>query len=307
MHERHVSELIAEVFRRAGMKRGVRRAAAVLLWRKLVGPELASFSTAVALRDGVLYVNVSDSETAMHLSMERHRFLAAYRDRYGVTDVREIRFQVGRLGDDEERGEERAALPEPDPREVERLRRDLSALGLPDDVLDAALLTGRSLLALQAARRELGWVPCPTCGALHDGPVRPESPRETAMRAAGQEDHDVSLQRALCQPCSRYAREGRVVAAAGKLRTSPMADVPGLAEEERAVAAYLARRSLDAAIASLLPAAIEDKRLALQLGGVARCRLALEHGRRPDTFTLDDVRELDPRVAAVLRAAGEEG
>ena len=79
MRERHVSELLAEVFRRGGLKRGVRRAEAVLLWRRLVGPELAAFSAAKVLRDGVLYVNVSDSETAMHLSLERQRFITSYR------------------------------------------------------------------------------------------------------------------------------------------------------------------------------------------------------------------------------------
>ena len=35
MSERHVSELLAEVFRRAGMKRNLKRAEAVLLWPRV--------------------------------------------------------------------------------------------------------------------------------------------------------------------------------------------------------------------------------------------------------------------------------
>src|SRR5690554_205218 len=97
MAERHVSEFFAEVFRRAGMKRNMKRAEAVLLWPRVVGADVARFSSARALREGILYVDVSDSETVMHLSMQRSRFLGEYRTTYGVTDVREIRFQVLRV------------------------------------------------------------------------------------------------------------------------------------------------------------------------------------------------------------------
>ena len=65
MSERHVSELLGEFFRRSGLKRAVRRAEAVLLWPQVAGAEVARFTEARVLRDGVLYVDVSDSETAM--------------------------------------------------------------------------------------------------------------------------------------------------------------------------------------------------------------------------------------------------
>ena len=48
----HVSEVLAEVFRRGGMKRAVKRAEAVLLWPQVVGSEVARFTEAKALQDG---------------------------------------------------------------------------------------------------------------------------------------------------------------------------------------------------------------------------------------------------------------
>src|SRR5690606_9882251 len=113
-----VGALLNELFRRKGMKRSLRRAEAVLLWPRIVGADVAKFSTARSVRDGVLFVDVSDSETAMHLSMQRRRFLSAYRDTYGVTDVRDVRFQVGRLGAEPEQeevdGSGARAVPHPE-------------------------------------------------------------------------------------------------------------------------------------------------------------------------------------------------
>ncbi len=310
MRERHVSELLAEVFRRGGMKRGVRRAEAVLLWRTLVGPELATFSTALTLRDGVLYVNVGDSETAMHLTLQRHRFIAAFRDRFGVTDVREIRFQVGRL-DGAVTGREGpedagAAPPPPSAEEVRRLRESLERLGLPADVHEEAFAAGKSLLALQTARRRDGWVPCPTCGALHDGAVRPLTAREAALREAGRKDALVALKRELCAACARYAQEGRVVSAAHALREDPLRALPTLSAEELAVARHLATKALDDALAALLPAAVSDPRLVDRLEATARARLALATLRPPDSFETTDLTALDPRLGPVLAlAAGD--
>lgn len=305
MRERHVAELIEEVFRRAAVKRGVRRAGAVLAWRAVAGAELAAFSTAVVLRDGVLYVNVGDSETAMHLSLGRQRLVDAYRAYLGNSDVRDIRFQVGRLDDGGERAEAGQALPPPDASALAALSESLGRLGLPEDLARATLAAGTRFLGLQAARLELGWTACPTCGALHDGLLRPESLREAAHREAGRRDSEAELERALCQACYRYAHEGRVVAAAERLRTAPRAEVAGLGEDERAVAVYLAARSLDAVIAALLPTVVADRRLAMQLESVVRCRLALEHGREPETFTFADFHAFDPHVANVLRLAGD--
>lgn len=306
MRERHVSELLAEVFRRGGMRRAVRRAEAVLLWRRLVGAELAAFSTALTLRDGILYVNVSDSETAMHLSLERHRFIAAYRDRYAVTDVRDIRFQVGRLEHEELPAEAPPTLPPPDEAAVRSMREELEGLELPQEVFDEALGAARNLISLREARRAEGWTPCPCCGVLHDGAVRPRTLREAALEASSRRDLEVELSRELCEACARYSREGRVVAASRALRSGKRSAGADLSEDEAAVARHLALRGLDDTLAALLPAAASEPRLSAQLEAVSRIRVALASDKAPEAVTREELGRLDPRIPVVLARGNKE-
>jgi len=305
MAERHVSEFFAEVFRRAGMKRNMKRAEAVLLWPRVVGADVARFSTARALRDGILYVDVSDSETAMHLSMQRSRFLGEYRTTYGVTDVREIRFQVGRVKRAEPEpgadGPEQPDLERVDPQELARIARDLDALGLPEEVAQITLQAGRRFLALQAARRDAGWVPCPTCGALHDGSVRPLTPREEALDEAGRREEAVELARELCAACARYSQEGKVRSAAMRVKLDPTVATPDLSEDERAVARHLAARHLDADLRELMPVAALQPAVLPQLDRAARCRVALAEGTAPEAVSQEALQRFDPRITQLLR------
>lgn len=313
MKSRHVSELLAEFFRRNGLKRSMRRAEAVLLWPRVVGADVARFSSARALRDGVLFVDVSDSETAMHLSLQRSRFLKVFHDTYRVNDVKEIRFQVGRVGESSRASDDgtvQTPLVEADPGKREELARRLDTLGLPSEVGSVVQQAGERLLALTARRRAEGWQACPTCGALHDGPIRPITQREEALATAGRRDPEVELDRLLCGACRRYAQEGRVRAAAMRLRLDPMLSTPNLADDERAVAVLLACQQLDILLRELMPAAVSDPRLLPELEQVTRCRVGLSLNLPAADVKAEDVQRFDPRLARLLRGvftAGDQG
>lgn len=313
---RPASELIGELFRQRGLKRSLRRAEAVLLWPRVVGPDVARFSSARTLQDGVLIIDVSDSETAMHLSLQRRRFLARFHDTYGVHDVKEIRFQVGRVpsgatsaedGDlaagEQAAGDAAAAV---DPQAVSAMARELEALGLPDDVGAAVLRAGRSLIGMRARQEAAGFSECPTCGALHDALRSPLTPRERTLREKGVEHPDLR-DRELCEPCRRSAREPRVKAAARRLALSPGELDEELSESERAVAVRLASGYLDASLAELLPRAVSQPALRPQLELAARCRAALATGKRTDDLENADIWVLDERVARYLGGSWSEG
>lgn len=333
MPERHVTEILEEVFRRAGMKRGLKRAEAVLLWPRVVGAEVARFAAARALRDGVLYVDVSDAETAMHLGLQRRRFLAVYHDTYRALEVKDIRFQVGapppggalpggglppagaagttprgyiahpRGAGAPDASADGAAAPRTaaDPVALAELVRELDAMHLPEDVAATALRAGRSFLALRARQRAEGWLPCPACGALHDGAVRPDTPREETLRKAGRWGQEQRLDRELCAACRRASREPRVRAAAQRLATHPGVATPDLADEERAVAERLASDDLDRAIAELLPLALGDPDAHEHLVHAARCRAAMAAGKSLDAVDEGDLERLPQTVRRVLR------
>ena len=274
--ERHVSELLAEVFRRSGMKRAVRRAEAVLLWPQVVGTDVARFAEAKVVRDGVLYVDVSDSETAMHLSLQRQRFLDVYRGRFEALEVKDIRFRVGRVT---QQGEDVAAAAEgrPDPDALSSLARALGELHLPEGVSTAAMRAGRAMLAYRSRRLAEGWTPCPTCGALCE-------------------------EQGLCSTCRRYAEDGRVTDAARLLAVRPGAPTPTLGDEERAVAERLAAESLERTLNELLPQVLADPALKTHLERAARCRAALAAGKPLEAVDDGDLERLPERVRRILGA-----
>jgi hypothetical protein len=270
---RPAADLIAEVFRRGGMKRGVKRAESVLLWPQVAGPELTRFTQARSLQDGVLIVEVPDSETAMHLTLQRQRFLDVYRAKFGVKEIRDVRFRVGY----------RPVRPAPervpdapvDPKELARLARVLGELELPDELARPTMRAARSMLAYRARRLAEGWRPCPICEAL------------TADGRA-------------CDACARYALEPRVERATETLCAQPDAPTPLLSEEERLVAIHRAKARLKERMAELLPQVLAEPDLRPQLERAAVCYVALERGCSPDDVSEDDLDGVDARVARAL-------
>jgi hypothetical protein len=273
--DRHVSELLAEVFRRGGMKRALKRAQAVLLWPQVAGGQLARFTRARNLVDGVLFVEVSDSETAMHLTLQRQRFLDVFQGKFGAREVREIRFQAGRRIENEEPEASPPADAPIDPQELTRLTRALGELELPEELSRPALQAGRAMLAYRARRKAEGWSECTTCGAL-------------------------SAEPGLCSTCLRYSQSTTVRAGAERLAVDPCDPLPLLSDDERAVAVLLAERLLEATLSELLPQVLADQDLRPQLETVARCFLALRLGKPPAEVADADLAKLPVRVARVL-------
>src|SRR5690606_3247811 len=79
------------------------------------------------------------SETAMHLNLQRQRFVEVYRETYGLAEVKDVRFQAGRLtAKAGEQGSPDAAPPEPDPAEVASLVRAVEEARLPGDTAAVA-------------------------------------------------------------------------------------------------------------------------------------------------------------------------
>ncbi|MDF1523872.1 MAG: DUF721 domain-containing protein, partial [Trueperaceae bacterium] len=222
MARQHVRDLVGEALRRGGLKRGVRRAEAMLRWPDVVGPAVARFARAVALHQGTLVVEVADTETAMHLGLQRQRLLDAYRARFGTGEVRDLRFRVG---GGPPPAVARAAPPPVavDPAEVAALANGLDTL--PDALTAPAGAAGLALATGRARRRAAGWRPCPICGALADPEVRAVAPPEFASLVA-----DAGPR--LCPACARQATAPKVADAAARLLVAPGTATPALTDDE---------------------------------------------------------------------------
>jgi hypothetical protein len=306
MAERPLAELLHEVFRRSGIVRGVRRAEAVVLWRRVVGPEVAAFARAVTLQHGTLVVDVPDPETALHLGLQRHHVLRAYAEHLGPGVVREIRFRVGRPPESRAsaadgragaggapqgtpKGEAGAADPvaQPDPRALSRLARALGEA--PEPLAGAALQAGAALLALQARRRAARWRPCPVCGVL-----REPLPDEPAADGLGPGPH-------WCATCRRHAEHPKVARQASRLLLDPDASTPLLSDDERLVARRAAAALAADECLALLPRALADPSVLPSLERLARSQAALLADIPLEAVDDDALSPVDPRV---LRAIG---
>lgn len=170
---RGLSELMGATLGTAKLARGVGRARALLLWPQAVGPEIARMTRPRSQQGGTLYVEVRDSTTAHHLTMQRHHFLkrlnAMLAEGNGRPEdaVRELRFSVGTVRAPE--NTPRAApLPAPDRARARQLVQEVA----DPELRQAALRAAEAVTRARRWREEQGWRPCPVCGERCPAPTR---------------------------------------------------------------------------------------------------------------------------------------
>ncbi len=288
--ERAIRDLLHEAFRRSGLVRGVHRAEAVIAWRRVVGPEVARFSSAAALQQGTLVVDVPDPETAMHLGLQRHHLVRAFAEHLGPNVVREIRFRVGRPTPPDDDPVLAAAHAPADPRAVAALARDLQ--GVPEGVAGPALQAGAALLGLHARRRAAGWQPCPVCGV-------PSEPPEPATTSAS--DRGARTAAPWCTICRRHAEHPKVRRQAERLADDPDLPTPMLSDDERVVARRIAAELAAEAQLATLPYVLADPAERPRLERLAYAQAALATDVALADVSDDHLAVVDARV---LRALG---
>lgn len=164
---RSVAELMGATLGSARIAKGVQRARAILAWPQAVGPEIARLTRPRSQQGGTLFVEVRDSATAHHLTMQRHHFLRSLNTLLGEERVTEIRFSVGtiRAAPDAPRA---APLPAPDRARARELVRNVDG-----ELKDVALKAAEAITRARKWREEQGWRPCPVCGeASKEQPCR---------------------------------------------------------------------------------------------------------------------------------------
>lgn len=277
MADQHVRHWLDQALRRGGWVRGVKRAEAVIAWPTVVGGDVARFAQAVAFNQGTLVVEVSDSETATHLGMQRAHILSAYRERMPELGVRDVRFRVGRIAPPTPA----AAAPTPAADPHERARLQAVADALPATVADGALALGETLARWRAQRRAEGWVACRLCQGL-------TPPQRSDARGV------------LCTTCERTLSLPKVQRAAAQMTVDPSWSTPELTDDERRAAVDLALATLRERTVALLPRVIADPRERELLSLLLRCTLALHRGGA--LASIDEAALASPMARGLLDA-----
>ena len=93
---RATAELLPGLMQRLGLKERLHESEIIEAWSKIVGDFIATHSSPVALREGVLYVRVL--QPALHYELEQVSkidILRKLKRRFGGKIIRDIRFRVG--------------------------------------------------------------------------------------------------------------------------------------------------------------------------------------------------------------------
>jgi hypothetical protein len=157
------SALIEKVLRKHGLLEIYREQEPALLWEKIVGPRVARFAQPIWVHQGVLFVAVPNHIVQHEFSLLREEFKKKLNEALGGERVREIRFRVESFPKTSSvLSLAQIELTPAEEREIEELAADVS-----DPQLRSALTQlMKNAKRIERARQQLGWKPCPRCGAL---------------------------------------------------------------------------------------------------------------------------------------------
>ncbi len=157
------SALIERVLRKHGLLEIYREQGPALLWERVVGPQVARLAQPIWVHQGVLFVAVPNHVVQHEFSLLREEFKRKLNEALGEERVREIRFRVESFPKTSSvLSLDQVELTPAEEREIEELGADVS-----DPQLRSALTQlMKKAKRIERARQQLGWKPCPHCGAL---------------------------------------------------------------------------------------------------------------------------------------------
>ncbi|TDE86064.1 DUF721 domain-containing protein [Deinococcus sp. S9] len=273
---RNVSELLGATLGAARLSKGVQRARAILAWPQAVGPEIARLTRPRSQQGGTLFVEVRDSATAHHLTLQRHHFIRSLNALLGEERVTEIRFGVGQVRAPSP-APQPTSLPPPDRERARELVRDVDG-----DLKDVALRAAEAITRARKWREAQGWRPCPVCG---------EASKEQPCRACGLTLADPNVKRA--------ART--LIRAPERLSTLPALLGDSGTNAARHIALELLAEQLDLLALECVRSGGEEGYRAF-LAQQAEVYLALLHRQPRRPLTREDRAALPERVRQVLEA-----
>ncbi len=90
------SEVLPKIMQRLGLNERLHENEMIEAWSTIVGEFIATHSTPVSLREGVLYVRVL--QPALHYDLEqisKPAILRKLKQRFGGKTIRDLRFRIG--------------------------------------------------------------------------------------------------------------------------------------------------------------------------------------------------------------------
>jgi hypothetical protein len=92
-----IADAVAVTLQRLGLAGRIRQHDVWRIWPLVVGPQIAHHAQPHSISHGRLIIHVTDSVWLHHLSMMRHRLVAALNEQLKPAEVREVILRVGEV------------------------------------------------------------------------------------------------------------------------------------------------------------------------------------------------------------------
>jgi predicted nucleic acid-binding Zn ribbon protein len=169
-----LGDALGDTLKRLHLEERAREMQALLVWTRVVGPQIAAVTEPDAVRDGVLHVIARTSTWTSELTFHKQSILKGLNQALGKGTLRDLRFHQGPVG--HAPAQEPSSQPGPTPEQLAAIR--LSAeeeREIADAVADQPDGELRELVGriLAGERRRRHWLEqqgeqvCPCCGTLY--------------------------------------------------------------------------------------------------------------------------------------------
>ncbi len=169
-----IDKVLEEVIRELGLWKGFKRQSALSIWSKAVGEDISERTNPVSIRNGILFVGVTNSMWLQQLIFMKSEILAKLNEKLGGDFVKDIHFRVTHFSysKTETTTSQSASYSHPsvdvelDEDELKQI--DKLLVGFPDQEVRDRLYK----FLVKDAKRQKGWakqgyVKCKLCGAYH--------------------------------------------------------------------------------------------------------------------------------------------
>ena len=155
---------IATVFRRQGLLDQFRAQEPLLVWNEVAGENMAKLAAPLRVREGIFYITVKNPVVAQQLELLKDRYIKKLNDALVDTEVKDLRFRVGKIEVVEELEE---PIMEPENFDDSPVADALNEIeeGPLKDSLESMM---RYHLTLDARRKREGFKECEQCGSYHE-------------------------------------------------------------------------------------------------------------------------------------------
>jgi hypothetical protein len=155
---------LEKILKRFGLQRKVKEQRALQVWGQAAGGKLAESTRPLAVKEGILFVQVANSSWAQHLTFFKPNLLWKLNRLLGGPVITDIHFQVGFLkpGAPAPAVEAAATLSTADREKI----REMFAEFQGQDIMKEKLMELMEKELLSRRQKEAaGWQPCSRCGS----------------------------------------------------------------------------------------------------------------------------------------------